>query len=396
MVSFRCFLCAHKASRRRKLAFFYAFLYSKIVKISALAHQGRHCEGITIMAVLLIPAYRPEEGMLEFVTKVQASGRFTSIVAVDDGGGADYAEIFARLTQMGVEVVTHAVNLGKGQAMKTGFNHILLHHPGEDVVTADCDGQHSVPDTVRVADVLDTITEVDSLVLGSRKLDKNTPWKSRVGNGITRFAFFLATGFKVYDTQTGLRGFPAGLLPRLMEIPGSRYEYEMNMLLSFAREGFQIVEIPIETIYIHNNAGTHFNPVRDAFRVFSRLFVFAASSFFCYGVDYALYALLLAMGLLPLYACYALARLVSSTLNFYLNRKLVFKAEDSPLIGQLIRYYLLAVVVLVLGALLVQGFTHLGISKYIAKPLADILLYILSFVGQRMLVFKPGVVKRHS
>lgn len=348
------------------------------------------------MAVLLVPAYKPDEKMLDFVSRVQKTGRFSAVVAVDDGGAEAYAGIFAELERMGVEVVSHAVNLGKGQAMKTGFNYILLNHPQESVVSADCDGQHSVQDTVRLADELDKLTEVDSLVLGSRKMNKTAPWKSRFGNGVTRFAFFLATGFKVYDTQTGLRGFPAGLLPRLLQIPGSRYEYEMNMLLSFAREGFQIVEIPIETIYIHENQGSHFNPVRDALKVFSRLFVFAASSIACYGADYLLYALLLGTGALPLYASYAGARLVSSALNFYLNRRLVFRAEDGSVLGQLLRYYLLAAVVLLLGVMLVQGLTLAGISEYAAKPIADVLLYVLSFVGQRMLVFKPGIVKRHT
>ncbi len=348
------------------------------------------------MAVLLVPAYKPDENMLAFVAEAIQTGRFSAVVCVDDGGGEPYAPLFEQVRKMGAEVLTHAVNLGKGQAMKTGFNHILLHHPGEGVVTADCDGQHTVRDVVRVADELEKMQEVDSLVLGSRKMNKKAPWKSRFGNGITRFAFFLATGFRVYDTQTGLRGFPAGLLPRLMEIPGARYEYEMNMLLSFAREGFQIVEIPIETVYIQNNAGTHFNPVVDALKVFSRLFVFTASSLFCYGADYLLYALLLATHALPLWLSYGGARLVSSTLNFYINRKLVFKAQDGSIAGQLLRYYLLVAFVLLLGMIGVDLFCRLGMSGYVAKLLVDILLYMLSFVGQRLLVFRPGVVKRKN
>lgn len=348
------------------------------------------------MAVLLVPAYKPDEKMLTFVKQALASERFSAIVAVDDGGGPAYSHIFQALREMGVEVVVHAVNLGKGQAMKTGFNHIMLHHPGEGVVAADCDGQHSLPDTIRVADELEKLQQVDAMVLGSRRMNKTAPWKSRFGNGITRFAFFLATGLKVYDTQTGLRGYPAGLLPRLMEIPGSRYEYEMNMLLSFAREGFQIVELPIETIYIQNNAGTHFHPIRDALKVFSRLFVFAASSLFCYGVDYLLYVLLLGFAPVPLWICYGGARLVSSTLNFYINRRLVFKAEQGSLLWQILRYYLLAAFVLALGSLGVSGLSYLGVSEYIAKLIVDTLLYVVSFVGQRLLVFRPGQVKRHE
>ena len=44
----------------------------------------------------------------------------------------------------------------------------------------------------------------------------------------------------------------------------------------------------------------------------------------------------------------------------------------------------------------VDLFCRIGMSGYVAKLLVDILLYMLSFVGQRLLVFRPGVVKRKN
>ena len=70
------------------------------------------------------------------------------------------------------------------------------------------------------------------LILGSRKMEGKVPLKSRLGNSITRLVYRLSTRSAVYDTQTGLRAYSDKLIDRLIEINGSRYEYEMNMLIA--------------------------------------------------------------------------------------------------------------------------------------------------------------------
>ena len=80
----------------------------------------------------------------------------------------------------------------------------------------------------------------NTLVLGSRKLKENEPLRSKFGNTVTRFVYYISTGLKVHDTQTGLRAFRAELIPVLRDIPGERYEYEMNyyFVLPVIRFGF--------------------------------------------------------------------------------------------------------------------------------------------------------------
>ncbi len=79
--------------------------------------------------VFLFPSYRPTPlfcGLLEELRKVAAS----PIVVVDDGSGSTYSELFARASVIsGTTVLTNAVNLGKGAALKHGMNHILVRHP---------------------------------------------------------------------------------------------------------------------------------------------------------------------------------------------------------------------------------------------------------------------------
>src|SRR5262245_262878 len=106
------------------------------------------------MAVV-IPAYRPSPGLIDLV-RALCEQFAPSIVIVDDGSGADYAEVFATVSEFPkVLVVRHAVNLGKGAALKTAINHVLCTFPKlTGIVTADADGQHHPEDIQRVADAL--------------------------------------------------------------------------------------------------------------------------------------------------------------------------------------------------------------------------------------------------
>src|SRR5438046_2917295 len=95
-------------------------------------------------ALLVIPAYKPAAGLPDAVTMVMGSGVFQRAIVVDDGSGPEFAPIFERLSAMeGVTVLRHAVNLGKGAALKTALNHAACDYPEAlGVVTADADGQH--------------------------------------------------------------------------------------------------------------------------------------------------------------------------------------------------------------------------------------------------------------
>ena len=162
------------------------------------------------------------------------------------------------------------------------------------MVTADSDGQHTVPDTLRMADAMHA--DSSGLLLGSRDFSLgNVPAKSRMGNRITTVVFHALYGKKVTDTQTGLRAFARELLPRFLQTGGDRYEYEMNQLIDCSIDRIPIRALPIETVYENNNEGSHFDPLRDSWRIyrviFSRFFRFIAASLASFCVDYALYLL---------------------------------------------------------------------------------------------------------
>ena len=176
--------------------------------------------------VILIPAYKPVyDQMIPFVNELKES--FDKIVCVDDGGGEEYKNVFDECERLGCYVQYHEVNRGKGAALRTGFTFIKNElATARGVITADCDGQHTVPDIKKVTEALSG--HPDDMIIGGRRFDKNVPFRSKAGNTFTRLIYKLATGISIYDTQTGLRGFPMSLLPELIKLEGDRYEYEMN------------------------------------------------------------------------------------------------------------------------------------------------------------------------
>jgi glycosyltransferase involved in cell wall biosynthesis len=206
--------------------------------------------------IVLIPAYEPGPRLIELARSVLARDPDIEIVIVDDGSGVTFAPAFAAAATAGAHVISHDGNLGKGVALKTGIRHVLEELPGEDVITADADGQHTAADIVRVADVLraDAARGRTALILGCRHFRGDVPLRSRFGNAVSRGLFRVAAGWPASDTQTGLRGLPAALLPWLLEVPGERFEYETEMLLRLRRAGYEAREIAIETVYLEQNA----------------------------------------------------------------------------------------------------------------------------------------------
>ena len=176
----------------------------------------------------------------------------------------------------------------------------------------------------------------------------------------------------------------------------------MNVLLECARQEVGIKEVEIKTIYFDNNSGSHFSAVKDSFRIYKEIFKFAASSFTSFLVDYGMYSLLsvLTVGLgsaisVPL--SNVLARIVSATVNYTINKNLVFKSRGHVKWTAL-QYFSLAAMILVGNTLLLSFLTdYAGINKYLAKILTEIVFLSLSWVAQKHLIFrKKNLEKREK
>lgn len=348
--------------------------------------------------IVVIPAYQPDEKLLGVVKDFTEQTSYTLII-VNDGSREECRPVFdAACAYDRVILLEHEVNKGKGAAMKTAFRYILEHFPAdESVMTVDADGQHLVADAVRVAERLDE--RKDALVLGSRKFVGNVPFKSRAGNAITRAVFHFCTGVRVFDTQTGLRAFSASRLAEMCELKGDRYEYEINQLIYCTKNQIDIVEEWIDTVYIEENKSSHFHAVKDSFRIYKVLLLgtsflkFVASSFASFLIDYAVYAAMLgitsrfiARDELQSLISVVVARVVSCTVNYLCNRYLVFRTKKPRF--SLLKYFLLTAIILALQSGLTAGAVALGMNKWIIYIPVQLIVYPLSYVLQRAIVFR--------
>lgn len=338
---------------------------------------------MTCKNIALVPSFEPQPVLLEVLDQLKTSGM--EIVLIDDGSGPRYSGIFDRASST-AKVLSHAGNKGKGAALKTGMSYINAAYGTESViVTVDGDGQHRAEDALLLCQM--ARQHPNALILGSRNLQDNVPAKSKIGNTITRYVYRATTHTTVYDTQTGLRAFSARLLPDLLIVPGNRYEYEMNVLLEFARRKIPIIETEIETIYIDNNAASHFDALWDSIRIYKEILKFSASSFLGFLVDYLLYSLLLLLTGNLLFSNVG-ARIVSAAVNYTVNRKFVFQSQGR-LVKSVSQYALLAMAVLLGNTLCLELLVNtIGIHQMLAKLLTEILFFLINWSVQRFLIFK--------
>ena len=210
---------------------------------------------------------------------------------------------------------------------------------------------------------------------------------------MTRWYMKMFCRVSVTDTQTGLRGIGVGVMPLLMNAPGERFEYETNMLLQTRIDSIPIVEVPISTIYIDNNSGSHFHPILDSLKIYRQLAKFSISSGASFGVDIALFWLcnrFLPIAPLSKRILWAtvVSRGCSSIVNFTLNKKMVF-SQNRDTANSLVKYYALCLLQGAASFALVALAAELTGDRYVvtSKILIDFALFMLSFRLQKRWVF---------
>ena len=306
--------------------------------------------------IVLIPAYKPDEKMIQTAKALNIEG--FEVIIVNDGSPGGFDTVFDSVCEY-AHVLCNKENKGKGEAIKTGLRFIRGHF------------------------------DIPYIVVNADGMEGKIPLRSRLGNSLTRLVFRLATQSPVYDTQTGLRAYSDKLIDRLIKIEGSRYEYEMNMLMELSRDGVETVEVWIDTVYLDNNSASHFDPIKDSAKIYFEILKFCASSFISFILDYCLFCLLSALtGSLVL--ANVAARIVSGTVNFTLNKKVVFHSNANAA-HTAVKYIALAVFVLICNTLVLKGLTSFGLAPFAAKIITEIILFIFNYLVQHSFVFKQEV-----
>ena len=351
---------------------------------------------------VVLPSLDPDIKLITVIDGLLEHG-FSDIILVNDGSKPEnlyYFEEAARHPE--VHLLHHEANRGKGAALKTAFRWFLENRPdAAGVITVDGDNQHHPEDTKNCAL---RMMETGNIILGVRDFSQpDVPARSRSGNRITSFVFKIFVGMTLSDTQTGLRALPRTVLPQLCDVSGDRFEYETNMLLAMKSQQMDFEELPIRTVYIEENKSSHFRAVRDSWRIYKLIFSHfircALSSVVSGVVDEGLYMLLshllstVLSGFLLTAIPGAIARIVSSLLNFFINKKLVFESKGST--GKaMLRYFMLAVPLAIAQLGLTHGtvsLLHVGSDQTLLRgviyAVVMAFLFIISYIIQQRWVF---------
>lgn len=348
----------------------------------------------------IIPAYEPDEQLLELL---KSFGNISNpIIIVNDGSGKEYDHIYnACEKDYNAIVLKHAVNQGKGRALKTAFSYCIENF-GDDLfgcVTADSDGQHDLESIKKVENTL--LQNNDKLILGVREFTNKelVPFKSRFGNNLTSLVFKLLYKTPISDTQTGLRGIPKAIMLSSLHIDGERFEFETNMLIEYLKSGQKLIEEPINTIYESvTDHKTHFNPITDAIQIYSLFFGdfigFIISSLSSCILDMLLFSILCfilkgsfeGLGYIPVAT--VIARIISATYNYLINYKFVFKSHKKQS-QTLIKYAILAILQVSLSAFLTTQLCSVfpGLWETLIKVVVDTLLFFMSYLIQKKIIY---------
>jgi glycosyltransferase involved in cell wall biosynthesis len=194
---------------------------------------------------IIIPAYNEQRHVGSVITGAK---KFSENVVVVDDGSRDRTSEIAKAK--GVVVLRHIVNLGKGNALKTGCDYALL-KGAERIVVIDADGQHR---PAQIPDFLSALRGRD-IVFGYRTFNKKMPFVLRVGNSIISYMTKHIFGIELRDTQCGFRAFTAKAYKKI-RWDSSDYRMESEMVMHTAKHRLKHREIPIETIYADRYKGT--------------------------------------------------------------------------------------------------------------------------------------------
>jgi glycosyltransferase involved in cell wall biosynthesis len=192
--------------------------------------------------LVIVPALNEEASLPRTLDEVRRAAPQVDLLVVDDGSSDATAQV-ARAR--GVAVLHHAVNLGVGAALQTGFRWAVAR--GYEIgIQLDADGQHDPRDLAAlIAPVREGRCDVS---IGSRYVSRTAyraPLSRRLGMLLFSGVVRLLTGQTIHDTTSGYRAYGR----RVMEVCQHDFPKDFPdapLLIDLARRGFRCLEVPVE------------------------------------------------------------------------------------------------------------------------------------------------------
>jgi hypothetical protein len=209
--------------------------------------------------LIVVPAVDEEGGIQGVLRRVpdEVLGHPVKTVVVDDGS-TDATAAIARAE--GVPVVSHVVNRGQGDALRTGFS-IAQTERSQVVVNLDADGQYKPEEIDRL--VKPIIEGKADFVLGSRFMGFYEEAGSARHVGVVFFSrmISLLTGVRVSDCTNGYRAIRVSELHKL-NLREDRFNAN-EIILEALKHKLRFEQVPVSMM--SRAAGETKKPARLAY-----------------------------------------------------------------------------------------------------------------------------------
>ncbi len=276
--------------------------------------------------------------------------------------------------------------IDKRGVIRGGLKYLNDNYNSTDVILAE--------EYVKAEDVLVVYGAMqekpDSLVLAERENPSGGGKFEKTAYTIIRGLFAVVQGRKVHDMHSGARGIPGKYLPVFYDMKGSDRDFLLGQIMALRRLNIDLVQCKAVTQGESSAAHTMFELIKDIARVAGLFIKFVSSSLASAIIDIGFYTLMLQFTTESLFLASASARIVSSLFNFIMNQFVVFKQNKSQSRWlAVVKYYILVIILWTLdylGLLLLARV--LDMDRIISKVIMGAIIYAISFVTQRDVVFK--------
>ncbi|OAD91824.1 glycosyltransferase [Aequorivita soesokkakensis] len=211
---------------------------------------------------VIIPTYNNYKTLQQVIEDVLVYTE--DVIVVNDGSTDSTSEILIQFPQ--IQQIHLSQNKGKGNALRQGFKQAdSLGY--RFAITIDSDGQHFPEDIPAFIEALEKEENKEVLFIGSRNMTQHgVPKKSSFGNKFSNFWFWVETGTRLQDTQSGFRLYPLFAMKKL-KFYTKKFEFEIEAIVKAAWSGIEVKNIPIRIHYELEDRVSHFRPFKDFTRI---------------------------------------------------------------------------------------------------------------------------------
>lgn len=190
---------------------------------------------------VVIPVYNEAGTIGEVIRRVLDCGYETELIVVDDGSSDGTREFLQKLEETRVQCFYHAVNRGKGAALRMGF--AAARNPY--VIVQDADLEYDPCDYgTLLAPLLDGRAD---MVYGSRFLagpHRVLFFWHYLANRMVTLLSNMVSDLNLSDMETGMKAFRRDKLATL-KLSANRFTFEPEITAKAARARWRIYEVPI-------------------------------------------------------------------------------------------------------------------------------------------------------